>query len=51
VVTWRIFGRQKLTTADALRFLRQLVEIYGHGSMTAGKRKGSMVWVASSEPE
>ena len=49
VVTWRIFGRQKLTTADALRFLRQLVEIYGHGSMAAGKRKGSMVWVAGSE--
>jgi hypothetical protein len=49
VVTWRIFGRQKLTTADALRFLRQLVEIYGHGSMAAGKRKGSMVWVAGGE--
>lgn len=46
VVTWRIFGRHKATAAEGLRFLRQLVELYGHGVMRPGKRKGSMVWVA-----
>lgn len=52
VLTWRIFGRKKVTTVEALRFLRQLVEVYGHGSMAPGKRKGSMVWrVAGAEPE
>jgi hypothetical protein len=49
VVTWRVFGRQRITTADALRFLRQLVEVYGHGAMAPGKRKGSMVWLASEQ--
>jgi hypothetical protein len=49
VVTWRVFGRQRITTADALRFLRQLVEVYGHGAMAPGKRKGSMVWVAGDQ--
>ena len=44
VITWRIFGRSSVTSADALRFLRQLVEVYGHGVMVQGQRKGSMVW-------
>jgi hypothetical protein len=47
VLTWRIFGRKKLTTVEALRFLRQLVEVYGHGQMVPGTRKGSMVWQVS----
>jgi hypothetical protein len=44
VITWRVFGRKQLSTTDALRFLRQLVESYGHGVMAPGRRKGSMVW-------
>jgi hypothetical protein len=44
VITWRVFGRTKANTIDALRFLRQVVEIYGHGAMVPGRRKGSMVW-------
>jgi hypothetical protein len=39
-----VFGRTKANTIDALRFLRQVVEIYGHGAMVPGRRKGSMVW-------
>jgi hypothetical protein len=46
VIGWRILGRQKVSTTEALRFLRQLVEVHGHGAMAAGKRKGTMVWVA-----
>lgn len=46
VITWRVFGRTKATTVDALRFLRQLVEIYGHGTIVPGRRKGSLVWQA-----
>jgi len=46
VITWRVFGRNKANTIDALRFLRQVVEIYGHGAMVPGRRKGSMVWQA-----
>lgn len=44
VLTWRVFGRKTASTTDALRFLRQLVETYGHGVMAPGRRKGSMVW-------
>lgn len=52
VLTWRIFGRQKVSSVEALRFLRQLCEVYGHGQIVPGKRKGSMVWqVADAEPE
>jgi hypothetical protein len=46
VITWRVFGRNKANTIDALRFLRQLVEVYGHGAIVPGRRKGSMVWQA-----
>lgn len=48
VLTWRIFGRTKASTMDALRFLRQLVEIYGHGTIEPGSRKGTLVWQASA---
>ena len=51
VLSWRILGRQPGTTAEALRFLRQLVEVYGHGSMAPGRRKGSMVWVADQQQD
>jgi hypothetical protein len=51
VITWRVFGRQKIDSAMALRFLRQLVEVYGHGAMKTGRRKGSMVWVADEQQE
>lgn len=44
VITWRVFGRKTVNTTEALRFLRQLVETYGHGVMAPGRRKGSMVW-------
>lgn len=44
VITWRVFGRKAVSTTEALRFLRQLVETYGHGVMAPGRRKGSMVW-------
>lgn len=49
VLTWRIFGRKKLTTVESLRFLRQLVEVYGHGQMVPGRAKGSMVWQVTDE--
>jgi hypothetical protein len=48
VITWRVFGRTKANTMDALRFLRQVVEIYGHGAMVPGRRKGQMVWQAEN---
>lgn len=44
VLTWRIFGRQKVTSVEALRFLRQLVEVYGYGQMLPGRRKGVLLW-------
>lgn len=51
VLTWRVFGRNKANTIDALRFLRQLVEIYGHGVIVPGRRKGSLVWQANDHQE
>jgi hypothetical protein len=48
VVTWRVFGRKKIDAAQALRFLRQLVEVYGYGEMVPGRRSGTMAWQATA---
>lgn len=41
---WRFWGREKRSSAEALQFLRQVAETYGHGEVVQGSRRDSWIW-------
>jgi hypothetical protein len=48
---WRMRGRDRMTTAEALDFLRTVATRYGFGNVKPGKRRDSWVWVRCAEPQ